>query len=157
MRHRVRGRKLNRTHEHRKAMLGNLATSIFIHHRVETGHAKAMEVRRLVERLITYGKRGDLHARRLAARTIHDAAVLQKLFAEIAPKFQDRNGGYTRVLKKGFRAGDAAPVSIIELVGLYQKKEKTEEAEGKGKKPAPKEEAREKKAAGQKKAAAAKA
>jgi large subunit ribosomal protein L17 len=154
MRHLKRGRKLGRTHEHRKAMLGNLACSLFIHHRVETGHAKAMEVRRVVERLITFGKRGDLHARRLAARTIHDPVVLQKLFSEIAPKFMGRNGGYTRVLKKGFRPGDAAPVSIIELVGLYQAKEKVEETKVAEKKPAEKKpaaaksETKEKKAAG---------
>jgi len=99
-------------------MLCNLATSIFEFHRVETGHAKALEVRRVVERLITYGKRGDLNSRRMASRYIRNKAILRKLFQEIAPKFQERNGGYTRVIKKGFRRGDSAAVSIIELVGI---------------------------------------
>jgi large subunit ribosomal protein L17 len=102
-------------------MLGNLAVSILRHYRVETLHSNALAARRVVERLITFGKRGDLHARRVAARTIHDKEILKKLFGEIAPKFMDRHGGYTRVIKKGFRQGDAASVSIIELVGLAQK------------------------------------
>jgi len=121
MRHLKRGRKLNRTHEHRKAMLENLAASILTHHRVKTGHFKALEVRRVVERLITYAKRGTLHDRRLAACIIKDKVLLKKLFDEIAPKFKDRNGGYTRVLKFGCRPGDASLVSIIELVGLSPK------------------------------------
>ncbi|MBL8028124.1 MAG: 50S ribosomal protein L17 [Fibrobacteres bacterium] len=120
MRHQKRGRKLSRTSSHRKAMLGNLATSLLRYNRVETGHAKALEVRGVVERLITYAKKGDLHSRRLAATTIKDADVLKKLFAEIAPQYKERNGGYTRVMKKGYRVGDAAPTSIIELVGLAQ-------------------------------------
>lgn len=126
MRHQKRGRSLSRTYSHRKAMLGSLAVSLFRHHRIETGHAKALELRRVAERLITYGKRGDLHARRKAATIIHDHEILQKLFAEIAPQYQERHGGYTRVLKKGYRPGDCAAVSIIELVGLAQKQKEVE-------------------------------
>jgi large subunit ribosomal protein L17 len=117
-------------------MLGNLAMSILDHHRVETQHQKALEVRRVVERLITYGKQGDLSARRLAARVVHRPLILKKLFKEIAPKFQGRNGGYCRILKKGFRRGDNAPISIIELVGLAQ--EEKVEKKGKSKKSAKK-------------------
>jgi large subunit ribosomal protein L17 len=120
MRHQKRGRKLSRTASHRKAMLGNLATSLLRYNRVETGHAKALEVRGVVERLITYAKKGDLHSRRLAATTIKDEVVLRKLFSEIAPQYKERKGGYTRVLKKGYRSGDAAQMAIIELVGLAQ-------------------------------------
>ncbi|MFH0919712.1 MAG: 50S ribosomal protein L17 [Fibrobacterota bacterium] len=121
MRHQKRGRKLSRTYTHRKALMCNLATALLEHHRIVTGHAKALELRRVVERLITHAKKGDLSSRREVARTIKAPAILQKLFSEIAPKFQERNGGYTRVLKKGFRPGDGAPVSIIELVGLAKK------------------------------------
>jgi len=121
MRHQKRIKKLNRTYAHRKAMLGNLAVSILRIHRVETSRAKAMAVRPVVERLITYGKRGDLHSRRMAAKIIHDHKILKKLFQEIAPKYQERNGGYTRVLKAGFRQGDCCPTAIIELVGLAHK------------------------------------
>jgi large subunit ribosomal protein L17 len=125
MRHQKRGRKLSRTYTHRKALMCNMATALLEHHRIETGHAKALELRRVVERLITHAKKGDLSSRREAARTIKNPAILQKLFAEIAPKFQERQGGYTRVLKKGFRPGDGAPVSIIELVGLAKKEKET--------------------------------
>ncbi len=120
MRHQKRGRKLSRTASHRKAMLGNLATSLLKFNRVETGHAKALELRGVVDRLIGYAKRGDLHARRLAASTVKDSVVLQKLFTVIAPHYKDRKGGYTRILKTGYRSGDAASMAIIELVGLAQ-------------------------------------
>jgi len=117
MRHLVSGRKLNRTASHRRAMLSNLAVSILDKERVTTTVAKAKEVRGVVERLITYGKKGDLHAIRLAARRVNDERVLKKLFEDIAPGYKDRNGGYTRVLKTEDRKGDNAPMAIIELVG----------------------------------------
>ncbi|MBI4410400.1 MAG: 50S ribosomal protein L17, partial [Gemmatimonadetes bacterium] len=101
MRHRKDGRKLNRTAEHRAAMLRNLATSLFLHGRLETTVAKAKELRRFAEPLITRAKRGDLHARRLVARKIRDDEALAKLFGEIAPRFAERAGGYTRVRQLG--------------------------------------------------------
>ncbi len=116
MRHRKKGRKLNRTASHRRAMLRNMATSLFLHERVETTTAKAKELRPYAERLITLAKRGDLHARRLAAAKVRDRAVVGKLFDDIGPRFQDRPGGYTRILKLGARKGDAADMSLIELV-----------------------------------------
>jgi len=109
------------------------------HHRIETGHSKALELRGFVERLITYGKRGDLHSRRKAATFINDKALLQKLFVEIAPQYKERNGGYTRVIKKGFRVGDCAEVSVIELVGLAQKQKEVEKTASEATKKAPKE------------------
>jgi large subunit ribosomal protein L17 len=117
MRHLVSGRKLNRTASHRKAMLSNLATSLLDKERVATTLAKAKEVRGVVERQITYGKRGTLHAIRLAAKTVKDKTVLKKLFDEIAPGYKEREGGYTRIVKTGERNGDNAPMCIIELVG----------------------------------------
>jgi large subunit ribosomal protein L17 len=116
MRHRKNGRKLNRTASHRRAMLRNMATSLFIHGRIETTTAKAKELRPYAERLITLAKRGDLHARRLAGAKIGDRDVLGRLFDEIGPRFADRPGGYTRILKLGARKGDAADMSLIELV-----------------------------------------
>jgi large subunit ribosomal protein L17 len=116
VRHRKRGRKLSRTASHRRATLRNLATSLFRHERIETTTAKAKELRPYAERLITLACRGDLHARRLAARKIQDRQVLGKLFDDIAPRFTERPGGYTRVLKLGNRKGDAAEMSLIELV-----------------------------------------
>jgi len=116
MRHLVSGRKLNRSASHRRAMLSNLAVSILDKERVTTTLAKAKEVRGVVERMITYGKKGDLHARRLAACRINDETVLKKLFDDIAPGYKERNGGYTRVLKTEDRKGDCAPMAIIELV-----------------------------------------
>ncbi len=117
MRHLVSGRKLNRTASHRRAMLSNLAISILDKERVTTTLAKAKEVRGVVERLITYGKKGDLHRVRLAARRINDKTVLKKLFDDIAPSYKDREGGYTRIIKVNDRKGDNAAMSIIELVG----------------------------------------
>ncbi len=118
MRHLKSGRKLNRSASHRKAMLANLATSVLDKERVITTVAKAKEVRGVVERLITYGKRGkNLHAIRLAARTINDESVVKKLFDDIAGAYKDRSGGYTRVLKLAPRQGDSADLAIIELVG----------------------------------------
>jgi large subunit ribosomal protein L17 len=116
MRHRKKGRSFSRTAEHRKAMLRNMATSLFLHGRVETTTAKAKELRQYAEPLITKAKRGDLHARRLVARKIQDAVALSKLFSEIGPRYAERPGGYTRVRLLGHRAGDAAEMAIIELV-----------------------------------------
>lgn len=116
MRHRVKGRKLSRTASHKRATLRNMATSLFRHGRIETTTAKAKELRPFAERLITLGKRGDLHARRLAATKIQDRTVLGSLFDEIAPRYAERPGGYTRILKLGNRKGDAAEMSLIELV-----------------------------------------
>jgi large subunit ribosomal protein L17 len=114
--HRKKGRKFNRTAEHRNAMMRNLATSLFLHGRVETTTAKAKELRQFAEPLITKAKRGDLHARRLVARRITDEGALSKLFGEIGPRYVERPGGYTRVRHLGHRPGDAADVAIIELV-----------------------------------------
>ncbi len=116
MRHRKKGRKLSRTASHRRAMLRNMATSLFRHERVTTTTAKAKELRPYAERLITLARRGDLHARRLAARKIADKEVLAKLFEDIGPRFAERPGGYTRILKLGHRRGDAAEMALIELV-----------------------------------------
>lgn len=117
MRHLVSGRKLNRTASHRRAMLANLATSILEKERVTTTLVKAKEVRGVVERLITYGKKSNLSAIRLAARTVRCKTVLKKLFDDIAPSFNEREGGYTRILKLKERKGDNAELAIIELVG----------------------------------------
>ncbi len=117
MRHRVKGRQLSRTTAHRKAMLRNMATSLFQHERVETTVAKAKELRPFAERLITLARRGDLHARRQVERYIKDRAVSGRLFAEIGPRFAGRPGGYTRILKLGHRSGDGAELARIELLG----------------------------------------
>jgi large subunit ribosomal protein L17 len=116
VRHRNKGRKLSRTHTHRKALLRNMATSLFRHERIETTTAKAKELRPVAERLITLARRGDVHARRLAGRKIQDRDVLGKLFDDIAPRYAERPGGYTRILKLGHRKGDGAEMSLIELV-----------------------------------------
>ncbi len=116
MNHRKKGRKFNRTAEHRDALLRNLATSLFLHGRVETTVAKAKELRTFAEPLISKAKRGDLHARRLVQRQITQAQALEKLFGEIGPRYAERPGGYTRVLHVGHRSGDAADLAIIELV-----------------------------------------
>lgn len=116
MRHRKKGRQLSRTASHREALLRNMAISLFRHGRIHTTTAKAKELRPFAERLITLAKRGDLHARRLAARKIHDKDVLFTLFDAIGPRFAERPGGYTRVLKLGFRQGDGAEMALIELV-----------------------------------------
>ena len=116
MRHRIKGMKLGRTAAHRRATLRNMVTSLFRHGRIETTTAKAKELRPYAERLITLAKRGDLHARRLAATKVQDREVLGTLFNDIGPRFSERPGGYTRVLKLGNRKGDAAEMSLIELV-----------------------------------------
>jgi large subunit ribosomal protein L17 len=117
MRHNVSGRKLNRTAAHRKMLYRNLVTALFEQERIQTTVIKAKEARSVAERLITFAKRGDLHARRIAARKVNDPAVLQKLFEEIGPRYAERPGGYTRILRlSGNRKGDNAEMAILELV-----------------------------------------
>lgn len=116
MRHRRKGRPLGRTASHRRAMLSNMATSLFRHEQIRTTTAKAKELRPFAERLITLARRGDLHARRQAARTIRDKEALQKLFDTLGPRYADREGGYMRVLKVGRRDGDGAEIALIRLV-----------------------------------------
>ena len=116
MRHLKKGRKLSRTDSHRRATLRSLVTSLFEHSRIRTTDAKAKEARGIAEKMITFAKRGDLHARRQVLRFVMSETVVEKLFATIAPSFKERNGGYTRILKIGRRPGDAAPISVLELV-----------------------------------------
>src|ERR1700747_922489 len=115
MRHLNQGRKLNRTSAHRKALFRNLVLALVSHERIKTTDAKAKELRRYADRMVTLGKRGDLAARRLAFAFMQSRDAVKQLFDEIAPRFKERNGGYTRVVKFGFRRGDAAPLSIVEF------------------------------------------
>jgi large subunit ribosomal protein L17 len=116
MRHRVSGRKLNRTSSHRKAMFANMATALLKHEQITTTLPKAKELRGVVDGLITLAKRGNLHARRQALTVVRDEVIVRKLFSTLAERYQTRKGGYTRVLRAGFRHGDMAPLAIIELV-----------------------------------------
>jgi large subunit ribosomal protein L17 len=116
MRHGNAHRKLNRTAEHRRAMFANMAVALIQHEQIVTTLPKAKDLRPVVEKLITLGKRGDLHARRQAIAQMRDIDTVKKLFEVIGPRYKDRNGGYTRVLKAGYRHGDSAPVAVIELV-----------------------------------------
>lgn len=116
MRHRKRHGKLGRDTAHRQALFRNMVTSLLEHERIETTDAKAKELRRIADRIITLGKRGDLHARRQALAVVRDKAVAAKVFDELAVRYRERAGGYTRVLKVRRRVGDAAPLSIVELV-----------------------------------------
>lgn len=116
MRHRHSGRKLNRTSAHRAAMLKNMAAALIKHEQITTTLAKAKEVSPYVEKLVTLGKRGNLHARRLAHARLRDDAMVVKLFDSLAGRYRDRSGGYTRVVKAGFRYGDSAPMAIVEFV-----------------------------------------
>ena len=116
MRHRKRTGKLGRTSAHRKALLRNMVTSLLEHERIQTTHAKARELRRTAERMITLGKRGGLHARRRALRVLRSRDVAAKVFDDLAARYRDRPGGYTRILKLGNSVGDGSPLSIIELV-----------------------------------------
>jgi len=117
MRHLKSGRKLSRNSSHRWAMMRNLVTSLLREEKIQTTDPKAKELRRWVDRVITLGKQGSLHARRQALAIVQDKTVVQKLFDTIASRFRDRPGGYTRIIKVGRRHGDAAPVSLVELVG----------------------------------------
>src|SRR3954453_8071619 len=116
MRHGMHGRKLGRDSAHRKAMYANLACSLFEHGRIKTTEAKAKAVKPYAEKLITLGKRGDLHSRRLALAGLRSNAVVHQLFLNVAPRFAERNGGYTRIVKLGPRQGDNAPMVLLELV-----------------------------------------
>ncbi len=116
MRHRKGPRKLNRTSTHRKAMFANMAAALIKHEQIVTTLPKAKELRRVADKLVTLGKRGDLHARRQALSVIKDRVLVEKLFSTLSERYADRPGGYTRVLKAGFRYGDSAPMAIIELV-----------------------------------------
>ncbi len=116
MRHGFRGRRFNRTTEHRKAMFANMAAALIKHEQIVTTLPTAKDLRPVVEKLITMGKRGDMHARRLAMSKLRDEAMVKKLFDVLGKRYQDRNGGYTRVLKAGFRYGDNAPLAVIEFV-----------------------------------------
>lgn len=116
MRHGMSGRKLNRASSHRKALLMNLANSLIKHEQIKTTLPKAKELRPYVEKLITLGKKGQLNNKRQAISILHDLEVVNKLFSDIAKRYENRNGGYIRIMKYGFRTGDAAPMAIIELV-----------------------------------------
>jgi len=116
MRHRMSGRKLNRTSSHRKAMFANMAAALIKHEQIKTTLPKAKDLRGVVDGLITLGKRGDLHARRQALSVLKDRQLTEKLFSTLAERYAARKGGYTRVLKAGFRYGDSAPMAVIELV-----------------------------------------
>lgn len=125
MRHRKSGRKLNRTASHRKALFANMAAALIKHEQIATTLPKAKELRGVVDKLITLGKRGDLHARRVAISKLRDKAMVAKLFETLGPRYKDRPGGYTRVMRAGFRYGDSAPMAVIELV------DRDEDAKGK--------------------------
>ena len=124
MRHGVAGRKLNRTSSHRKALLANMSAALIKHEQIMTTLPKAKELGPFVEKLITLGKKGHLHARRLAISKVRDKTMVAKLFDTLAPRYEDRHGGYTRIMKAGFRYGDAAPMAVIEFV------DRDEEAKG---------------------------
>ena len=133
MRHRMSGRKLNRTKEHRKAMFSNMAAALIKHEQIKTTLPKAKDLRPIVEKLITLGKRGRLHDRRRAFAMLRDDATTAKLFDKLADRYADRSGGYTRVIKAGYRYGDTAPMAVIELV------ERDEDAKGLDSGPLPEE------------------
>ncbi len=116
MRHGFRGRRFNRTAEHRKAMFANMCQALIKHEQIITTLPKAKDLRPVVEKLITLGKRGDLHARRQAISQIKDVALVRKLFDVLGPRYKERHGGYTRIMKAGFRFGDNAPMAVIEFV-----------------------------------------
>ena len=132
MRHGLNGRKLNRTSSHRKAMFANMAVALIKHEQIETTLPKAKDLRPIVERLVTLGKRGGLHARRQVLSMLRDTALTEKLFGPLASRYADRRGGYTRVLRAGMRYGDAADLAVIELV------DRDPEAKGLGDRPEPK-------------------
>ncbi|MBW1790683.1 MAG: 50S ribosomal protein L17 [Desulfobulbaceae bacterium] len=120
MRHRKAGRRLGRTSSHRKAMIRNMVTSLMEHERIVTTTPKAKEVRRYADKMMTLAKRGDLHARRQALSFMRDKKIVAKLFDTLKDEYMDRNGGYTRIIQTGNRAGDAAPMAILELVNYQE-------------------------------------
>lgn len=134
MRHRKSGRKLGVTTKHRKAMFRNMATDLLRNDRINTTDTRAKEIRRVVEKLVTLGKNGSLHARRKALAYVRDRAVVEKLFSELAQRYMERPGGYTRIVKLGYRKGDNAPISLIELITEeYKAKKKRRKANPKAK------------------------
>jgi len=135
MRHKRLGRKLGVTTKHRRSMLRNMVTDFLRHEKIKTTDTRAKELRRLSEKMITLAKEGSLHSRRKAAEIIRDKTVLKKLFEEIAQKFKDRPGGYTRIIKLGYRRGDNAPISLIELVAEELKPKAKKRAKKKEDKP----------------------
>ena len=124
MYHGKAGRKLGRTSSHKEAMLRNMVTSVIKHESIRTTDCKAKELKKLAEKMVTLGKRGDLHARRQALSVIRDKSTVAKLFGELSERYRTRSGGYTRIVKIGYRFGDNAPVSILEFIGDGKKKEK---------------------------------
>ncbi len=134
MRHRLSGRKLNRSSSHRKAMFKNMAAALIKHEQITTTLAKAKDLRRVTDRLVTLGKRGGLHARRRALAVLKDNGLAEKLFSTLAKRYADRPGGYTRVLRAGYRYGDSAPMAVIELV------DRDPDAKGQDSGPPPKQE-----------------
>ncbi len=133
MRHAKAGVKLGRTTSHRKAMFRNMVTSLLVEEKIRTTDAKAKELKRLAEKMVTLGKRGNLHARRQALAVVRDETAVKKLFDELSKRYTNRAGGYTRVVKLGFRAGDSAPMSLVEFV---QDGDKTKTSKGKSSKAA---------------------
>jgi large subunit ribosomal protein L17 len=143
MRHRIDHRKLGRTRPHRQALLRNLTTSLFEHEKIVTTVPKAKELRRLAEKMITLGKRGDLHARRQVLAVVRDESVVKRLFDTISPRYKERPGGYTRIIKLNQRVGDGAPMAAIELVEEFKEKvEKPKKLKKPTVKAAPKEKVR---------------
>jgi large subunit ribosomal protein L17 len=126
MRHKVRGRKFGRERDHRRLLMRNLVSSLVEHGRINTTQTKAKELRGLAERLITYGKKDTIHHRRLAYKVLQNRDLVKKVFDELAPRYQSTEGGYTRVLKNGYRKGDCAPMAIIEFVEKEEELEKKE-------------------------------
>ena len=116
MRHGNSHRKLNRTHEHRKAMFSNMICSLIEHEQIKTTLPKAKELKRIADKCVSIGKKGDLHSRRIAYSRLKQGHAVKKLFETLAPRYKDRNGGYTRVIKAGFRYGDMAPMAVIEFI-----------------------------------------
>jgi len=125
MRHNKAGKKVGRVTSHRNAMLRNMVTSLLQSEKITTTDVKAKMLRQITDKMITLGKRGDLHARRQAAAFIRDREAVGKLFTELSARFQGRNGGYTRIVKMGYRAGDSAPLSVVEFVGQEKQKQAT--------------------------------
>ena len=133
MRHRQNTTKLGRTSQHRDSMLANLVGSLIRHERVRTTVSRAKAARPVAEKLVTLGKKGSLHHRRMAISALHETDLVHKLFSEIAPRFKDRAGGYTRILKRGYRQGDAAPTALLEWVGRPALVVEAEDDSAKGK------------------------
>jgi len=130
MRHRKGGKKLGRNPAHRRALLRNLVTSLFKYEQIETTDAKAKAIRPIAEKMITLAKRGDLHARRQALAFIQEKKIVHKLFEEIAKRYMDRQGGYIRIIKKGIRKGDAAPISVVQLIPAEEAGAEEEQKQG---------------------------